>query len=199
MQLTHISLSSSPSLALLQVVARSRGGVATIAMPAVVRTVRPYPLSTRRTAYAVPPATPACGLGLAEVVAPRLDPIRFARPLHRQLRIIIHTWTMRTVPWESVRHSMRNWIANRCAAQIRRIRTRRTVSAARWVQQRKDLEGVFLTALYSTEIQFPGARAGHSHGRLVGAEQRLLLGFVGDGNAWRRQWQQSGRLRDSWT
>lgn len=59
--------------------------------------------------------------------------------------------------------------------------------------------GTFLTALYSTEIQFPGARAGHSHGGLVGAEQRLLLGLVGDGNAWRREWQQSGRLRDSWT
>lgn len=130
--------SMSPSLALrtrsrsvLQVVARNRGGVATIVMPVAVRIARQSPLSIRRIAYAARPATRACGPGSVAVAAPRPDPIRSARRRRRQPRIITHTWTMRTVRSESAKHSMRNWIGSRCALRIHRIRTRRTVSAAR--------------------------------------------------------------------
>lgn len=118
------------ALHLLQVVARSRGGVATIAtVPA--RTARQFPLSIRRTAYAGRLATRASGPGWAAVGARRRDPIRLVRHQHRQPRIIIPTWMMRTVRSVSVKLSTRNLIANRCVRQIRRIRIRHTVSVAR--------------------------------------------------------------------
>lgn len=126
-----LSLGFDLALALLQVVARNRGGVATIVMPAVVRIVRQSLLNTRRIVYAAPQAIRAFGPGLEAVVALRLDPIRFARPQHHQLRIIIHTWMMRIVRSELAKHSMRNWIGSRCDRRIHRIRIRRTVSAAR--------------------------------------------------------------------